>query len=92
MSDYATGAGLTTTLYASLATSKAELSLLLSEFNRDVANAAIVAMGLEELEKLEPGISTLASSLVKERLLALDRGEDQPAVFSFLARTYVNYS
>jgi len=91
--DYATGAGLTTNLYVALATTESAFRRQLAwEFNREVANAARVTMGLEELVRLEPGVAALAPALLGERLLALDRGEDRPAVFSFLARTHANYA
>lgn len=91
--DYATGAGLTTTLYVALATTESAFRRQLAlEFDREVANAAIVTIGLEELIVLEPGIAALAPMLLRERVLAFERNEDLPAVFSFLARTHVNYA
>jgi len=91
--DYATGAGLTTILYVALAaTEPAFRRQLAREFNREAANAARVTMGLEELVRLEPGVSALAPMLLRERLLALGRGEDRPAVFSFMAQTHANYA
>ena len=93
MDDYATGAGLTTTLYVALATTESAFRRQLAgEFDREVANAARVTMGLEELVRFEPGVAALAPTLLRERLLALERGEDRPAVFSFMARTHVNYA
>ncbi|MCW2365838.1 hypothetical protein M2341_001285 [Sphingobium sp. B7D2B] len=93
MHDYATGDGLTTTLYVALATNESAFRRQLAcEFDREVANTARVMMGLEQLEKLEPSVAALAPMLLRERLLALDRCEDRPAVFSFLARTHANYA
>lgn len=90
---YATGAGLTITLYVALARSEAAMRQMLSSLlSRDEAEAAIIARGLDPLEELVPGASALVSDSLKKRLLGLENGEDEAASFTFLAQTHSNSS
>lgn len=89
---YITGAGLTVTLYVSLARNESELRRMLSRMlSRDEADAATVAQGLNQLDKLRPGASALTPESVRRRLCAIESGEDDAAVFTFLAQTHANY-
>ncbi|MCW2370065.1 hypothetical protein [Sphingobium sp. B11D3D] len=92
LDSYVTGAGLTVTLYVSLARNGSELRRMLSRMlSRDEADAATVAQGLNQLDRLRPGASALVPDSVRKRLRALESGEDDAAVFTFLGQTHVNY-
>ena len=92
LDSYVTGAGLKVTLYVSLARNGSELRQMLSRMlSRDEADAATVTQGLNQLDKLRPGASALAPDSVRRRLCALESGEDDAAVFTFLGQTHVNY-
>ena len=92
LDSYVTGAGLTVTLYVSLARNGSEFRRMLSRMlSRDEADAATVAQGLNQLDKLRPGASALAPDSVRKRLSALESGEDDAAVFTFFGQTQVNY-
>lgn len=93
LDNYATGASLTVTLYLALARSESAMRQMLSRtLSRDEAEAAIVAPGLDQLDMLVPGASALAPGSVRKRLLALESGEDDAAMFTFLAQTHASYA
>ncbi|MCW2390895.1 hypothetical protein M2336_002667 [Sphingobium sp. B1D7B] len=93
ISDYATGAGLTSQIYVARAHSEADFRRQLSwQFNRNVAHYAVVAQGEGALDEIAPGASSLLAPAIRERLVRIEEGEDRPAAFSVLVQVHANYA
>lgn len=93
MSDHATGAGLTTTIFAALAHSEAEFRRSISaNFDRNTAHYADVVQGMEGLDTLEEGTSAFLSPMVRARLMGLGEGKERPAAFSLLIQWHANFA